>query len=328
MPAISVKNLTKRYGSVAAISGVSFEVGRGEVVGFLGPNGAGKSTTMRILAGLQTADSGTADICGESVALRPEVACRHLGYMPENNPLPEDLRVTEYLRFRAKLKGVPRGEVAGRVDEAMEACDLVRKARRRLIGTLSKGFRQRVGIADSLLGSPDAIVLDEPTIGLDPHQILGIRRLINSLRGKMAVLISSHILPEIEQICDRVIIINQGRIVASGTTEALRNEFIPNVSFEILGTMSAEALKTLLQTRDPAAKIAGGEEARDGARRFRVSISNESPLVNRLLEVVYPAFPGEIRELSLKQPSLEDVFIAATRRSWEISAAEGSSREK
>ena len=223
VPAIEVRHLSKTFGNVRAISDVSFAVQPGEIVGFLGPNGAGKSTTMRVLAGLTQADRGVARICGVSVATEALRAKARLGYMPENNPLPEELRVIEYLRWRAKLKNVPRREIAARTEAAMEACDLARKARRKLIGALSKGFRQRVGIADALIAEPDVVILDEPTIGLDPHQILGIRSLIRSLRGRKAVLISSHILPEIENVCDRVIIINGGRIVAAMTPEDLRN---------------------------------------------------------------------------------------------------------
>ena len=194
---MAAERLTKRYGSLTAIEDLTFSVAPGEVVGFLGPNGAGKSTTMRILSGTMAGTSGCASIWGVSVALNPAEAKRHMAYMPENNPLPEDLRVEEYLRLRARLKDVEAGNVDARVNQVMEDCDLVRRASGRLIGQLSKGFRQRVGIADALLAQPKVVILDEPTIGLDPHQILGIRDLIRSLRGQMAVLISSHILHEV-----------------------------------------------------------------------------------------------------------------------------------
>ena len=219
---VVVRRLTKIYGGVKAIDNVSFRIGKGEVVGFLGPNGAGKSTTMRIISGLMSATSGSVSICGESVAINPDAARRHIGFMPENNPLPEDLRVREYLTFRAGIKGVPRPEIRARVDESMDICQLLRKASNKIIGNLSKGFRQRVGIADAILSRPEVIIMDEPTIGLDPHQILAIRALINSLRGNMSVLICSHILPEIELRCDMVMILNPGTIVASGSPESLR----------------------------------------------------------------------------------------------------------
>ncbi|MDR1817348.1 MAG: ABC transporter ATP-binding protein [Puniceicoccales bacterium] len=312
-PALSVENLVKRYAGVTAVEDVSFSVGRGEIVGFLGPNGAGKSTTMRIVAGVLPATSGIARVGGISVAADPERACRRLGYMPENNPLPDDLRVTEYLRWRALLKGASGRGADAAVTEAMEACDLVRKARRRLIGTLSKGFRQRVGIADALLCKPDVVILDEPTIGLDPHQILGIRRLIRGLRGKMSVLISSHILPEIEQVCDRVIIINQGRVVASGTAEALRREFIPNTRFEIEADTTQGALETLLLPEEPRVEVSA-----KGGGRFSVTLPAHSPLAPALLGKIWNATGGAVRNCHAVEPTLEDIFIAATRRGWEM----------
>jgi ABC-2 type transport system ATP-binding protein len=318
-PTIEVANLCKNYGSLVAIDEVSFTVRRGEIVGFLGPNGAGKSTTMRIIVGLHPATSGVVRINGIPVAWHPEAARRYLGYMPENNPLPEDLRVVEYLHWRARLKGLRGREVSKRVAEAMESCDLVRKARRRLIGTLSKGFRQRVGIADALLGAPDAIILDEPTIGLDPHQILTIRRLIKNLRGKVAVLISSHILPEIEQVCDRVIIINGGRIVASGTAEALRREFIPDVIFELVADVGVPELTAALISAEPQVRVEdrGVVDAGTSYRRFAVKMPAYSPLAPNVLGQVWAVSQGRVRELHSASPSLEDIFIAATRRSWE-----------
>ena len=246
-PSIDVRGLTKRYGSVVAVRDVSFTVQPGEVIGFLGPNGAGKSTTMRILSGLMMADSGEAYLCGESVALRPERAKLRIGYMPEDNPLPEDMRVVEYLRFRAQLKGIPIRKRSERINTVMEQCDLQRKARRKLIGSLSKGFRQRVGIADALLAEPDVVIMDEPTIGLDPHQIQAMRSLISSLRGKMTVILSSHILPEIEACCDRVIIINQGEVVASGDTDSLHSEFLYTRKFRIELAGDLETAQTTLE---------------------------------------------------------------------------------
>lgn len=310
--AIAVRNLCKRYGSYNAITDVTFSVKRGEVVGFLGPNGAGKSTTMRILAGLMPANSGTAEICGISVSLNAFRTKSHLGYMPENNPLPEELRVIEYLRWRARLKDVPEKELSARVEQVMEACDLARKARRKLIGSLSKGFRQRVGIADALLSEPDVVILDEPTIGLDPHQILGIRSLIRGLRGKKAVLISSHILPEIENVCDRVIIINQGRVVASGTPEELRREFISMRRFEIATSAPKERIAEILG----AVSVREIPESLQGSRKVIVEIP-ANLLCEGLLEKIQSA-DVPVTEFCEKHASLEDIFIAATRRNYEI----------
>jgi len=221
--AIEVTNLVKMFAGVAAVNDISFTLARGEILGFLGPNGAGKSTTMRILTGYLPATSGHVRICGIPVTTQPDEIKRRIGYMPENNPLPEDMRVSEYLYFRGRLKEVPRRKLGPRIDEVLELCDL-KRVRHRIIGRLSKGYRQRVGIAETVLAEPPVIIMDEPTIGLDPHQILIVRDLIGSLRGRMAVIISSHILPEIEVTCDRVMIINQGRVVAEGTPAALRRE--------------------------------------------------------------------------------------------------------
>src|SRR5882757_11230164 len=179
---IEVSHLVKTYGPLTAVNDLSFTVARGEIIGFLGPNGAGKSTTMRILTGYLPANSGTVRICGHSVATEPDAVKRLVGYMPENNPLPDDMRVSEYLYFRGRLKEVARRMLGPRIDEVLEICDL-KRVRHKIIGKLSKGFRQRVGIAEAILAEPPLIIMDEPTIGLDPHQILIVRDLIASLRG-------------------------------------------------------------------------------------------------------------------------------------------------
>ncbi len=211
---IDVQHLTKRYGQHVALDGVSFSVNAGEVVGFLGPNGAGKSTTMRILTTFMAATSGTARVGGDCVFEQPDRVRERIGYMPENNPLPLDLRVADYLGFRAELKHLAKREAVGRVSEVMEQCGIADVAKR-FIGQLSRGYRQRVGMADALLAKPELIVLDEPTSGLDPNQVRSVRRLIRELAGEHTVLISSHILSEIEMTCDRVVILHEGRLLAS-----------------------------------------------------------------------------------------------------------------
>ena len=183
-PAIEVTRLVKSYAGVTAVNDISFRVARGEILGFLGPNGAGKSTTMRVLTGYLPATSGSVRICGVPVASQPDEVKRHIGYMPENNPLPEDMRVSEYLYFRGRLKELRRRMLGPRIDEVLELCDL-KRVRHKIIGQLSKGYRQRVGIAEAVLAEPPVIIMDEPTIGLDPHQILIVRDLISSLRGRM-----------------------------------------------------------------------------------------------------------------------------------------------
>src|SRR5438067_5144544 len=217
---IDVRNLTKYYGEYPAVLDVSFAVEKGQVVGFLGPNGAGKSTTMRVLAGFLTATSGTATIDGKDVFWDPIEARRRIGYMPENCPLYSDMRVDEYLWFRGGLKGLARKPRQQRIGYVLERC-WVKDVRRQVIGTLSKGYRQRVGLADALLADPPVLILDEPTAGLDPTQIRESRRLIRELGQEHTILLSTHILPEVEMTCDRVIIIHRGRVAASGSLREL-----------------------------------------------------------------------------------------------------------
>ena len=315
---VIVRRLTKCYGSAKAVENVSFRIGKGEVVGFLGPNGAGKSTTMRIIAGLMPATSGSVHICGISVANYPDRARRHIAFMPENNPLPEDLRVGEYLRFRARIKDVPESEVAKRVDEAMEICQLKRSAAKKIIGNLSKGFRQRVGIADAILSRPDVIILDEPTIGLDPHQILAIRELILSLRGRMSVIISSHILPEIELVCDRVIIINQGTVVASGSPESLRKDFIPRDKYEVSLRAAPERFAEVLAAMQLDLSIISHTQPDSrGYVDYVLSAPQNSDLGAAIIGELSKDTMLMPRLVAYRKPSLEEIFMAATRRSWE-----------
>src|ERR1035437_5506014 len=218
---IEVANLTKRYAGNTAVSDISFTVKRGEIVGLLGENGAGKSTTMRILACYLPASSGTVRVAGLDVYQQSDEVRRRIGYMPENNPLHPDMRVREYLKFRARLKGLGCKRSRERVDVVMEQCGLT-EVGRRIIGQLSKGYRQRVGLADALVHEPELIILDEPTIGLDPNQIRSVRQLIKGLGGAHTVLISTHILSEAEMTCHRVVIMIEGRILAADTPENLQ----------------------------------------------------------------------------------------------------------
>jgi len=217
---IEVENLTKRYPGRTAVDGISFQIGRGEVVGFLGPNGAGKSTTLRILSSFLPATSGTARVAGFDVFREPDEVRRRIGYMPENNPLHLDMRVREYLKFRARLKGLGWRRSRERVDAVLQQCGLTDVAGR-IIGQLSKGYRQRVGLSDALVHEPDLIILDEPTIGLDPHQIRSVRALVKELGKQHTVVLSTHILNEVEMTCSRVLILHRGRILAADRTEDL-----------------------------------------------------------------------------------------------------------
>ena len=245
---IEVENLSKVYVDEPVVRDLSFFVPEGQVLGFLGPNGAGKTTVMRMLTAFLPPTSGRVVVAGvdldqDSVGLR-----RNVGYLPENVPLYPELRVDEYLRFRADVEEVPRADVRARMDDVIERC-LIGDVRRQVMGTLSKGFRQRVGLAGALIHRPPVLILDEPTVGLDPNQIIKVRELITELGRDHTVLLSTHILPEVEQVCERVFIIDRGRIVADGTPDALRERLVgnPTLNVELGGANGAarEALETL-----------------------------------------------------------------------------------
>ncbi len=217
---IKVEGLTKRYGDVTAIEDLSFQVEKGEIVGFLGPNGAGKTTTMRIITGFLPSTDGTVTVSGNDIFKKPMEVKKRIGYLPEQPPLYGDMTVNGYLKFVAKIKGVPRSGRSEAIDRAISQSGL-KDVRKTIIGKLSKGFRQRVGLAQALIHQPEVLILDEPTIGLDPKQIIEIRELIKSLAGQQTIILSTHILPEVTMICQRCLIIDQGRIVADDSLEAL-----------------------------------------------------------------------------------------------------------
>ncbi len=304
---IEVQNLTKRYGQHVALDGVSFSVGRGEVVGFLGPNGAGKSTTMRILTTFIAATSGTVRVGGDCVFEQPMRVRKRLGYMPENNPLPLDLRVADYLKFRAQLKRLANGDAANRIAGVMEQCGVADVAGR-FIGQLSRGYRQRVGMADALLGKPELIVLDEPTAGLDPNQVRSVRKLVRDLAGGHTVLISSHILSEIEMTCDRVVILHEGRLLASGALD----ELMAKANAAIV----AEVRAPLTDAKEWATQLALGQaecaEQPGGYVRCRFTDAKSTDAREKIFSSASErGWP--LRELSRQAQSLEDLFVSLTR---------------
>ena len=311
---IEVEGLTKFYGPKAAIQEVSFQVARGEVVGFLGPNGAGKTTTMRILACFMPPTSGTARVAGFDIGKDSLQVRRRIGYLPENVPLYRDMTVRQYLTFAAEAKSVSRQERGKRVASVMERC-LLSDVPDRLIRNLSKGYRQRVGLAQALVGNPEVLILDEPTLGLDPKQIIEIRSLIRDLRGERTVILSTHILPEVSMVCQRVIIINESRIVAVDTPENLnlRLQKSSRILLEVDGP--AEDVQRALAAVEGVLAVAP-QEARDGRRRFLVETDREQDLRKDLARAVTNNGWGltELRPVDL---SLEDIFIRLVTREEE-----------
>jgi ABC-2 type transport system ATP-binding protein len=303
---IEVQGLTKVYGNKAAVDNLTFSVEQGEVVGFLGPNGAGKTTTMRVLSCFMPPTSGSAKVAGYDIHTDSIEVRRRIGYLPEHVPLYTDLTVTQYLSFVAEAKAVPRMQRRQKVGELIERC-LLHDVRGRIINTLSKGYRQRVGLAQALLGDPPVLILDEPTIGLDPKQIIEIRNLIRQMQGERTVLLSTHILPEVSVVCQRVIIINEGRIVAVDTPENLTRRL-------------QRSTQVLLQVEGPPDQVTGRlremagilrVEMKDGGGvlgRYVVETEKDCDLRRELAHVVCSSGWG-LLELRPVDMSLEDVFI-------------------
>jgi ABC-2 type transport system ATP-binding protein len=282
---------------------------------------------MRILTGYLPASSGEVNICGVPVASRGADVKRLIGYMPENNPLPEDMRVSEYLHYRGRLKEIPRKKLTLRLPEVLDLCD-IQHVRHRIIGKLSKGYRQRVGIAEAILAEPPVIIMDEPTIGLDPHQILIVRDLIASLRGRMTVIISSHILPEIEMTCDRVVIINQGRIVAEGTPADLRGEMFGKARYTVEVAGDFDKLPSVLAAIEPTLEICETRESDGDFRRLTLMSANLDDLGEALVRGLGAETSCRLRSVARSHPSLEDVFLAATKRSWDVIDRPGEKQKK
>jgi len=307
---IEVKNLTKRYTGHVAVADVSFSVARGEIVGLLGPNGAGKSTIMRIMACFMPASSGTVRVAGYDVFREASEVRRCIGYMPENNPLHRDMRVREYLRFRARLKGLSRRRCRDRLDTVLQQCGLV-DVHRRIIGQLSKGYQQRVGLADALIHEPELVILDEPTIGLDPNQIRTVRKLIKELGQKHTVLISSHILPEIEMTCGRVLILHEGKILAADTTENLQRQVSEHG--QIVAEIAAPwaDLKALWEQWP---EIEHFDMAPAEGEYVRCSLTGRAGVDLRpyIFSLVCER-AWQLRELTRSRHSLEDIFVQVTR---------------
>jgi len=301
---LSARDLSRAYGAVRAVDGIDLELRRGEVLGLLGPNGAGKTTTMQMLTGNLAPSSGTIRICGIDLLERPGAAKGRLGYLPEIPPLYKELRVDEYLRLAARLRRVPRERLAEALAQAKSRCGLSEMGQR-LIGALSKGYQQRVGIAQAIIHTPDVVILDEPTVGLDPNQIRDIRTLIRELSDRHSVILSTHILPEVEAVCDRVQILHRGRIVFNDRIEALR-QFRGSPAL-LLGFRHAPSPEEL----SGFAGVEAVERTHDGMLRV-VRAAGADP-TDALVEAAVARGWG-ITHLAPERASLEDVFVQLTRQ--------------
>ena len=310
---IEVRNLTKAYPGAQALNDISFSIAKGEIVGFLGPNGAGKSTTMKILTGFIPPTSGSATIAGFDVVKDSLEVRRRVGYLPENNPLYTEMRVGEYITFRATLRQVPSSRRAAAVDSALERCGLG-DVRNRIVGHLSKGYRQRIGVADAIVHDPEIVILDEPTIGLDPNQIRHIRKVIRDLGRERTVILSTHILSEVEKMCNRVLIINRGRLVTDGTpVEILKRTKTGRIRLDVRGepTGARDWLRHLPTVTDVVEAAIGTD------RSYLIEAKDHAAVIQAVVRKAGEA-GWEVLELGPERLSLEDAFFELTDQTGPI----------
>jgi ABC-2 type transport system ATP-binding protein len=312
---IKVEGLTKRYARNVAVDHISFEVEKGQIVGFLGPNGAGKTTTMRMLTCFMPPTDGTATVAGFDVRENPMEVKKRLGYLPESPPVYPEMEVIEYLNFVGRIKNVPLANLPSRIDEVMHKCAIADVANKE-IGKLSKGYKQRVGLAQAILHNPDVLILDEPTAGLDPHQIIETRDLIKNLAGEHTIILSTHILPEVEQICERVVIIAKGKLVATDTVANLTSRLrgSETVSVEILTSDGGDHWITAVQQK--LEQVAGvsrviPKESRDGRAHFIVESLQGRSIRPELARTVIDG-GWQLNELHAIGLSLEEIFLQLT----------------
>ncbi|EGC03562.1 ATP-binding cassette domain-containing protein [Ruminococcus albus] len=306
---VEIKNLTKHYGKVTAVNDLSFEIRDNEILGFLGPNGAGKSTTMNIIAGYLPTSSGTVNVCGHDIKEDARAAKRCIGYLPEIPPLYPDMRVEEYLRYCAGIKGIRGGEVKKEVEKVMKRLQLT-DMRRRLIANLSKGYKQRVGLAQAILGDPELLILDEPTVGLDPTQVAELRKFIKTLGKDHSVILSSHILSEISAVCDRVVIISKGELRAVDTIENLERKMSgsPILSLTVEGEQLAASF--VLGEVKGIKEIQDIIENDDGTSVFKIQLEDEKVRQDIMAALVEGGI--NVVEMSMERPDLEKVFLELT----------------
>jgi ABC-2 type transport system ATP-binding protein len=315
---IKVEGLTKRYGPTTAVKNISFEVARGEIVGFLGPNGAGKTTTMRILTGFLPPTLGKASVAGYDVMDHPLEVKKRIGYLPETPPLYPEMEVVEFLDFVGRLKGIPSADVPKRVDSVLERCALGH-VRHKIIGHLSKGYRQRVGLAQALIHGPDVLILDEPTAGLDPKQIIDVRKLIHALSGEHTIILSTHILPEVSGTCSRVLIINEGRLEASDTPENLTARLQGHDSLWV-DVDGPPADVELALSAVPGVTRVVRENGHSQRTAWQVETANDAAIRSHVARTVIERGWAlyEIRPIGL---SLEDIFLKLTSKEEAVEQA-------
>ena len=315
---IDAQGLTRRYGEFTAVDGISFTVDEGEIVGMLGPNGAGKTTTLRMITGFLPPTDGHLTVGGKDLFSDPVAARREVGYLPENVALYPEMRVSEYLRYRAMLEGLPRAKAKPRIAETVRSCFL-EEVETQIIGTLSKGYRQRVGLAAAILHHPSVLVLDEPTVGLDPKQIIAIRELIRELGHRQTLLLSSHILPEVELLCDRVIIIDRGRIVAEGSPRDLQESWVGNTILRVELKGGPDEASAVLEALPG---VVGVESQSGDAGAYRLEcIKGADPR-----QAVFEAAKQRdwiLLELAREQASLEDIFVRLTTQEPTMGSSPG-----
>ncbi len=315
---IEIQNLTKKYGQITAVNNISFTVNKGEILGFLGPNGAGKSTTMNIITGFIPSTEGTVKVCGYDIMEQPKEVKKRIGYLPELPPLYMDMTVTEYLDFASDLKLLDPKKKKSQMADIMELVKLTH-VKDRLVKNLSKGYKQRVGLAQALVGSPDVLILDEPTVGLDPKQIIEIRNLIKALGKEHTIILSSHILPEVSAVCERVVIINKGQIAAVDTPENLSKGFGAATKFTVRVAGPKGSVHNVLKDIYGIKYVEANSQREEGTTDFIIETMKEvdvrKPMFFELAKHGYPIL--ELKSLDL---SLEDIFLQITTEEKGVTA--------
>lgn len=322
---IKVKNLVKKYGDHVAIDDLSFEVEKGKIFGFLGPNGAGKTTTMNIMTGYIAATGGTVEINGFDILTKPEEAKKCIGYLPEIPPLYNDMTVFEYLRFVAELKKVPKEERRGQIQEIMQMTE-ISDVESRLIKNLSKGYKQRVGLAQAIIGYPDVIILDEPMVGLDPKQIIEIRTLIKKLSKNHTIILSSHILSEVSTLCDHIMIISHGKLVASDSPQGLKKLMEKSMEIEIVALGSVEKAGEILSKAEHIQSYKCEVSEEENNVKVRV-LAQDNTDIRKELSVALTGGGMPVLSMNKLEKSLEDIFLQLTEASEQENTESDSDSE-